>query len=158
MTRPISGATDRAARAVALVTACDVREAGGDRRTMSVTARHEALLDDGRRVLLLDGRGWTASLRTARLGAEAAHAPDSAADAWETTSVEEIERTAQAVVGPDEPYGDRSQRDMEAGHWRHLAGILARAGIAADARDLERLPHEVVLSERLRARLGGSPG
>lgn len=154
----MSGGSGSAARVVALVTVCDVREAGGDRWTMSVTARHEALLDDGRRVLLLDGRGWTASLRTVRLGAEAAPSPDSAADVWETTSVEEIERTARAVVGPDEPYGDRSQEDMAAGHRRHLAGILARAGVSAAARDLARVPHEVVLTERLRARLGRSPG
>jgi hypothetical protein len=44
-----------------LVTFVDLREGVGDARQLSVSARHEAELPDGRRVLLLDDRGWTAS-------------------------------------------------------------------------------------------------
>ncbi|MBA3800900.1 MAG: hypothetical protein H0X18_17770 [Geodermatophilaceae bacterium] len=43
---------------------------------------------------------------------------------------------------------------MEADHWAQLAGDREGHGIAADARDLRRLPHDVVLSERLLARVG----
>jgi len=57
----------------------------------------------------------------------------------------------------DEPFGGRSHQVMEADHWAQLAGVLGGHGIAADTRDLERLPHDVVLSERLLARVGHDP-
>lgn len=61
-------------------------------------------------------------------------------------------------VGPDEPFGERSHEDMEADHWAHLAEALRQQGILADALNLKRLPHDVVLSERLLARVGHDPG
>ena len=108
-------------------------------RQMSVSARHEALLVDGRRVLLLDDRGWTAS--------------GNVPDIWAMTSVEEIEETARFVVGPDEPFAERSHEDMETDHWASLSEVLRQQGVVIDARELKRLPHDVVLSERLLARL-----
>ena len=51
---------------------------------MSVSARHEALLVDGRRVLLLDDLGWTCS--------------GNVPDVWAATSVEDIEETARFVI------------------------------------------------------------
>lgn len=60
-----------------------------DARGLSVSALHQAVLDDGRRVVLLDDRGGTSSK-----GAAAAPVAD-------------IEETARVVVGPDEPFGDR---------------------------------------------------
>jgi len=133
----------RLRRVVRLETLTDVRETG-DRRSMSVSARHEAVLDDGSRVLLLDDRGWTGTLRGA--GADTM-------DAWAFETEDEIAKTARDVVGPDEPYGDRSYEDMAAGHWRTLAGTLRAQGVIVEAADLRRLPHDVVLSDRLRARL-----
>ena len=124
-----------------LVTFVDVGDEMFPARQMSVSARHEAVLVDGCRLLLLDDRGWSAS-RNDEL------------DPWADTSVEEIEETARVVVGPDEPFGGRSQQDMEADHWTYLAGILQRQGVVVDALELRALPHEVVLSERLRARVG----
>ena len=44
-----------------LVTLVDLREEVADASQMSVTARHEAVLTDGRRLLLLDDRGWSES-------------------------------------------------------------------------------------------------
>lgn len=73
------------------------------------------------------------------------------------TSIEEIADTAHVVVGPDEPFGGRSQKDMEADHWAPLAAVLRRQGIDADALELGRLPHEVVLSEQLLARIAHQP-
>jgi hypothetical protein len=107
---------------------------------MSVSARHQALLVDGRRVLLLDDRGWSSS--------------GNVPDIWAVTSVEDIEETARFVVGPDEAFAGRSQEDMDADHWAMLAELLRRQGVAVDPQELKRLPHEVVLSERLRARVG----
>lgn len=109
-----------------------------DPREMSLSAVHLAVLDDGARLTLLDDRGW------------GVHGPP---DIWRRTSVEEIEATARTVVGPDEPYGSRSQTDMETDHWAYLAAILRHQGVLVDAEELSRLPHHVQLSERLRARL-----
>jgi hypothetical protein len=128
---------------VRLVTVADLQEGASD-RNMSVSARLEAVLRDGRRIVLLDGRGWTESLRGS--GADDM-------DVWATSSEDQIAETAGFVVGPDEPYGGRSQSDMETGHWDTLAEALVAQGVDASADELRRLPREVVLTERLRARL-----
>ena len=130
---------------VRLETVADLRQAA-DARDMSVSARLEAVLEDGRRIVLLDGRGWTASLCGAGAGA-------GGVDVWATSSEAEIAETARMVVGPDEAYGGRSQSEMDAGHWTTLAETLRAQGVTANADDLRRLPHDVVLSGRLRARL-----
>ena len=135
------------ARAVRLETVADARDTDQP-RTISISCRHEAVLDDGSRVLLLDDRGWTAGLR----GAGARDIDD----AWAVTTEAEIAATARVVVGPDEAYGERTQADMDDGHWRTLAETLRGHGVAADAGALRRLPHDVVLGERLRARLAPS--
>lgn len=128
---------------VRLETIADLQRAE-NARDMSVSARLEAVLGDGRRVVLLDGRGWTSSLRG--LGADDM-------DVWATSSEAEIAETARTVVGPDEAYGGRSQSEMDAGHWTTLAETLRAEGVEASADDLRGLPHDVVLTERLRARL-----
>ncbi len=132
-------------RVVRLETLADAADTGrpGD---ISVSCRLEAVMDDGGRLLLLDGRGWTAGLR----------GPDTETmDAWAVASEREIAETARVVVGPDEAYGDRSQADMEASHWSMLAGALGAHGVAADAGELARLPHDVVFGAGLRALVGG---
>ena len=128
------------------------RRADGDvdPRRISVSARHEAVLEDGSRLLLLDDRGWTEELR----GAGA----DRIDDPWALTSARDIVETARIVVGPDEPFGGRSQDDMDTDHWNALAENLRAQGVVADAGTLKQLPHDVELSDRLRARLGQSPG
>jgi hypothetical protein len=125
-----------------LETFVDVRAEASDARQVSVSARHEALLADGRRVLLLGDRGWSES------------GPD---DVWATTSIEDIVFTTRAVVGPDEPAPGRSSKQAEADHWAALAQVLAQHGVDAAAEELKRVPHEVVLSERLLARVGRNP-
>jgi hypothetical protein len=126
---------------VRIVTLADVRE-HPDARTVSVSARMEAVLADGRRLLLLDDRGWTSSLRGA--GAEEA-------DIWAGWSEDGIAETTRVVVGPDEPFGGRSQADMETDHWNALADKLRAQGVAIDGSELMQLPHDVVLSDRLLA-------
>jgi hypothetical protein len=128
-----------------LVTVADLRESS-DPREMSVATRHEAVLDDGRRVILLDDRGWTSALRGAGV--------DEKTDAWRFATEREISETARVVVGPDEPFGDRTQADMERDHWRRLAETLGADGVVVGVDELRRIPHDVVLGERLRARLG----
>jgi hypothetical protein len=104
-------------------------------------------------VLLLDDRGWSASSLIARGEGEV---PEVQPDSWATMSVEDIEQTARIVVGPDEPFEGSSQEDAEEGHWAYLSDVLRQHGVAMDARDLRRLPHDVVLGERLLARVGRS--
>ena len=136
-------------RVVRLVSLADVRERV-EARTISVSARHEAVLDDGSRLLLLDDRGWTQALR-----GPGANGVD---DLWALTSEADIAETTRVVVGPDEPYGGRSQDDMETDHWNALADTLRTRGVVIDGSELRQLPHDVVLSDRLVARLGRGPG
>lgn len=119
-----------------LVTSVDVDDG---QTTVSLSALHEAELDDGSRVLLLDDRGWSTSA------------------AWHMLSLADIRETARMVVGPDEPFGDRTHEDMATGHWTTLRETVRRRGVAVDASELRNLPHDVVLSPRLIARLGGRP-
>jgi hypothetical protein len=142
-----------------LVTFVDLREGVGDARQLSVSARHEAVLLDGRRVLLLDDRGWSETAHTAFYAGDASDRDstrEEQPDIWAVTSVEDIEQTARTVVGPDEPLEGSSQEDAERGHWAYLSDLLRQHGVFVDALDLRRLPHDVVLSERLLARVGRS--
>jgi hypothetical protein len=140
-----------------LVTFVDLAEGVGDTRQMSFSARHEAVLSDGRSVLLLDDRGWTFSAPIAFQAGDARHPGprrEQQPDFWATTSVKELEETARMVVGPDEPSDGFSQEDAEHGHWAYLTDVLRQRGIVADALELKQVPHDVVLSDRLLARVG----
>ncbi len=128
-----------------LVTVVDIDDGTGapppnDPWEMSLSAVLLAVLSDGRRLTLLDDRGWSMS---------------GPADIWRRTSAATIAADARAVVGPDEPDDGRAPSDVDAEHWAHLAGILRRRRVHVDPRVLSLLPHDVELSERLRARLGG---
>lgn len=112
-----------------------------DPHEMAFSALHLAVLEDGRRLTLLDDRGW------------GVHGPP---DIWHRMPVKQIEADARMVVGPDEPDGDCSDADMKANHWAYLAGILQRQGVLVAAADLSRLPHDVELSGRLRIRIAGT--
>lgn len=119
-----------------LITHADLDVGATGARQMSVSARLEAVLADGRSVVLLADRGWSSS---------------GPAGIRARVSAEEVESTARMVVGPDEPFDGRTDEQMAADHWGALAGVLGRLGVDVDARELERVPHDVVLSERLRA-------
>ncbi|WP_375423042.1 hypothetical protein [uncultured Friedmanniella sp.] len=121
-----------------LLTTVDLDEEHSHERQLSVSARLEAVLADGRRVLLLNDRGWSAS---------------GPPDLWARMSVEEIAATARDVVGPDEPAPGRTQEEERSAHWDRLAGELHRNGVAVSGDELERLPHDIVLGEPLRRRL-----
>ncbi len=116
-----------------LVTTADVGPPAG--RGISVAARLELELGDGTRVLLLDDRGWAST------------------GGWDTTTPDDVAETTRVVVGPDEPFGDRSQEDMAGDHWASLAHDARRQGADVDAAGLRALPHDVVLTPRLLARL-----
>lgn len=122
-----------------LVTHVDLDDGATRAGQMSMSARLVAVLADGRSLVLLDDRGWSLW---------------GPVDVRKLISVEDVERDARMVVGPDEPGDGQTGEQMAADHWASLAGIIAWHGVSVDARDLERLPHDVVLSERLRERIG----
>jgi hypothetical protein len=73
-----------------------------DARQMSVSARHEAVLVDGRRVLLLDDRGWGASgppniwaLTTAE---DIADTPQYAGGEYTTSELADLFRVGRSTV------------------------------------------------------------
>ena len=90
----------------------------------SVSARHEAVLTNGRRVVIFDDRGWSWTVHHGG-GGEA----DRTLDPWTSISLEEIECTARVVVGPDEPVRGRSQEDAATAHWAYVAGLLQDQGV-----------------------------
>jgi hypothetical protein len=103
----------------------------------SVSARLHAVLSDGRRLVLLDDRGWSSNRPV------------------DGETIDEVTRTARTVVGPDEPPPGWTQAQMEANHWATLKRKLENAGIRTEGVGLKALSHEVVLSDRLRMRLKG---
>jgi hypothetical protein len=132
---------DRVVHVTHLVTYVVVDDAVAAPRRLSLSASHEAVLSNGDRVLLLDDRGWSVS---------------GPPDVWSSMSADEIENTARVVVGPDEAFDGYSQEDMEASHWAFLAAVLRRQGADVEWSTLRELPHDVVLGERLLARLSAS--
>ncbi|MFI8509550.1 hypothetical protein ACIGHB_00320 [Streptomyces sp. NPDC085460] len=122
-----------------LVTHVELDAARTTDRQLSVTARLEAELSDGRALVLLDDRGWSES---------------GPADLRAFLTRASVEADARTVVGPDEPFGDQTPEQAAAAHWGALADRLAHQGVPADAAGLAALPHAVELDERLRAWAG----
>lgn len=119
---------------------------------MSVTAHMHAVLSDDTRVVVLDDRGWGGTLGW--IG----EPPDPPVDPWSLETEEGIEREALVVVGPDEPFDDSvTFDDMDRDYWQFVAEHLAERGIAADPAALRELPHDVELTDRLRARIAAAP-
>ena len=109
------------ARLVTFVEIRDEGDGGLDARRMSVSARHEAVLADGSRVVLLDDRGWTEELRGVGVG-------EPSFGIWANETPEQIERTARAVVGPDEPVEGRTRGEMAASLGRRWPENFRRRG------------------------------
>jgi hypothetical protein len=113
-----------------LITSIDIDETAGpefnnDHR-LSISALHELELAGGRRLTLLDDRGWSAS---------------GPSGIWSYESVETLTQTARTVVGPDEPLEGRSYEEEAALHWAYRAGGAhrgRRAGGASPRRGHQR--------------------
>jgi len=135
---------DRSVSDVArLETTVTLRDAPVDGRSYAVDARLDAVLDDGRRIVLLDDRGWSAT----------AVGPVDAPGVWRRATAADFEETARVVVGPDEPAPGRTREDEDALHWAALAARLGEVGVVVDGDRLARLPHDVALDDRLLARV-----
>ena len=121
-----------------LVTFADL-DNDADDKNFSVSARHEAELSDGTRVLLLNDRGWAES------------------PGWPPPSIEHVQEITRMVVGPDEPFDRLSEDDMATDHWNSLQQTLQRQGVFVDTIMLRELPHDILLSQRLLARIRANP-
>jgi hypothetical protein len=145
-------------RLVTFVDLDPANDPGPDARSMHVSARLDAEVDDGRRVVLLDDRGWGGMIKTSwdHEPSEEERRQAESLRAWEHETVEQLEREARSAVGPDEPLPSETQAEMEAAHWNMLASTLARQGVEITADELSRLPHDVELSDRVLARIGPS--
>jgi len=113
-----------------IVDIADGDDGGPDGRRLSLSARHEAVLADRRRVVLLDDRGWSEELRAVQVG-DASREEGRALEPlgiWAYQTAEDIERTARVVVGPDEPFEARTHPDMEASHWDSGPKAFGRRG------------------------------
>src|SRR5207253_4529467 len=87
-----------------------------DLRRQSFRVVLYAELDDGRRVVLLNDRGWGGSMHSTD--------PDAAVDIWAHTDIAGLERDARTVVGPDEPPPGRTHEEEAALHSAALAHRL----------------------------------
>jgi hypothetical protein len=137
-----------------LVTFVDIHAASDSQ--LSFSARHDVLLADGRRIVLLNDRGWSQSRIYFSSDSEPTMRNERSSP-WEGVTREHIEEAARTVVGPDEAYGDHTQTEADEAHWAYLSGTLEKQGIDMDATDLRALPHEVELSDRLLVCLGEPP-
>jgi hypothetical protein len=143
-------------RLVTFVDLDDANDPGPDARSAYVRARLDAELNDGRRIVLLDDRGWGGTLSWAGEPSEEELREFESLRAWDHETVEEMERQARIVVGPDEPDEGQTQAEAAAAHWDWLAQRLQRKGIDIDGAQLGALPHDVELSDPVRARIGPS--
>jgi hypothetical protein len=111
------------------------------RRQVNVLIEEFAILADGRR-LVFDDRGY--SRERFALGDAA-----DPGDPWSFETVESIERDVRTTVLPDD---DRiaAEHDHD---WPHIAACLRALGVTVSPDELMQVPYDVVLSERLRARL-----
>jgi hypothetical protein len=116
-----------------LVTVVDLdeRDQGGH----SAWAHLYVVLDSGRRHRVLDDRGWSSSAAIAEQG------------------LRQIEDTARMVVGPDGPGPGETDEQIQAWYWEWMERKLRDVDISAAAGELEVLPHDVEIGERLRHRL-----
>jgi hypothetical protein len=114
-------------RVVALGAVCDLRLPFDDGRRQSFSVSEFALLDDGRRVILHNERGFT-------LGA-----PSGGVGDHETAR--SITRDVLNVLLPDD---DDSGEEHP---WWWLAELARARGLDVSAEDLRVLPYEVVLTD-----------
>ena len=101
------------------------------RQALHFRVEEFATLSDGRRLTLTDDRGW--SSRGAR---------------WADLTVEAVETDVRNVVLPDD-----AEQTGDEHPWAGLTERLGAHDVETTPDELRRLPYDVILSQRLRARL-----
>ena len=120
-------------RVVGLGAICDLRPQRSDEaRSQSFSVSEFATLEDGRRVILHEARGFTISWRSS---GESGSAPE---------TCEGITRDVLTTVLPDD---DECGEDHP---WSWLADLARARGLNVTAEDLRGLPYEVILTDKVR--------
>jgi hypothetical protein len=114
------------------------------RRQVDIEIEEFAVLADGSRVVF-DERGFSQTMHVVGDGVEAF-------DGWSLLTVEEVERLVR-ITALDDDDGTEHNEQHDPGY---VAARLRERGVDVAPASLARIPYEVVLSDRLRARLGGS--
>ncbi len=111
------------------------------KQTLHFRVEEFATLSDGRRLTLTDDRGWS----TRWAGGRATDDP------WAHLTVESVAAAVRNVVLPDD-----AEETGESYSGARLAACLTALGVETTPEELRRMPYEVVLSQRLRARLSAT--
>jgi hypothetical protein len=122
---------------VGLGAICDLRpQRLGEARSQSFSVSEFVTLDDGRRVILHEDRGFTIGLRSS--------GEPGTRDPRGHESLESMTRNVLNVVLPD---------DDECGEehpWSWLADLARARGLDVTAEDLRGLPYEVIFTDEVR--------
>jgi hypothetical protein len=136
----------------------DRHDPGPDAREMWVDARLHAVLDSGRRTLLLGDRGWGGAVgwywTEEPSEEERRRVEREAPGIWADVTAEQLENEARMVVGPEGAYGEVTDEESARLHWEALAKHLRARRIEITGEELAALRHDVELSERVLARIG----
>jgi len=112
---------------------CDLRPGRSDEASQSFSVSEFVTLEDGRRVILHEARGFTIGWGGSGSG-----------DVREHESLESMTRNVLNVVLPDD------DESADAHPWSWLADLARARGLSVTADDLRRLPYEVVFTDDLR--------
>lgn len=124
----------RAGRVVGVGAICDLRPQQAETAdTQSFSVSEFVMLDDGRRVLLHQDRGFTLGRRSAGDARPGADPVDEAR--------ENVTRSVLTVVLPDD------DETAEEHPWSWLADLARSRGLDVAPDDLRALPYEVVLTD-----------
>lgn len=124
-------------RVVALGALCDLsRHRSDEASTQNFSVSEFATLEDGRRVILHEDRGFTIGLRST------GNADPGDLRAHET--LESLTRDVLNVVLPDD------DEEAEAHPWSWLADLARARDLNVTADDLRSLPYEVVFTDEVR--------
>jgi hypothetical protein len=140
---------------VRVVTFVDLDD--GNASQLSFSARQDAVLADGRRIVLLNDRGWSQSNLYFSSDRESPVREEPSAP-WEGVTRKQVEETCAGKRWGRMPLTrGYTQAEMDEGHWSYLAAALEEHGVEVDGIVLRALSHEVELSDHLLARLAALP-
>jgi hypothetical protein len=124
-------------RVVGVGAICDLGpERSADARTQNFSVREFVTLEDGRRVILHEDRGFTIRLRST--------GTSDPGDLREHETLESLTRSVLNTVLPDD---DELAEDHP---WSWLADLARARALNVSADDLRGLPYEVTFTDRLR--------
>lgn len=120
-------------RVVGLGAECDVDDTNTDSPQASFRVSEFAVLDDGSRVTLHDERGFVSK--------------PSSGHPWRHLSLDGLSRSVRTTVLPDDDPTDDEHP------WEWLVELLDARGITTTVDQLRQVPYNVVLTDRVMARV-----